>query len=273
MDIQLLGGLLQASFAGEEYLQQGNILGNLILGAVLEDPPQVFQLVFPGQVVHQQLRAQRFKTGYGAIAVGGGVPGAVGLQIGSVDILGLAVHAEDHVHPQLILHAGADILAQLHECLGLLLMQQQNLPGGVSQDNAALSPDGHIHQVLHLLQEHLTLQRAGVLLPVPGGGHYAPPGNPDVDAHGKAPLGQSLGVVQPGTQDPVLQKPALNTLIQLPSLQDHPLPDENFRHFLDDLAVLDDLGIFAGDADDPLNLPVHLNGQVDAPADVGQLLL
>ena len=201
------------------------------------------------------------------------MPGPVGLQIGPVDIFGLTVDAEDHFHVQLLFHRLGKLLAELHQSRGLLFVQQKNLPGGISQNDASLGPDGHIHQVLHLLQKHLALQGAGVPLPVPGGDHNAPSGNPDVDAHGKAPFGQCLRIIQAGAQNPVLQEPALDTLIQLAAFQDHSLPDEDLRHFFHDLAVFDDLDILAGNADDALNLPVHLNGQVDAPADIGKLPL
>ena len=82
-----------------------------------------------------------------------------------------------------------------------------------------------------------------------------------------------MRVAQPGAQDPILQEPASSPLIHLAIIKLHPLPNQNLRHFFHNLAVLDYLGIVAGDADDPLNLSVHLNGQVDSPPHIGQLRL
>ena len=64
----------------------------------------------------------------------------------------------------------------------------------------------------------------------------------------------------------------MHTQVQLPVVQLGPFPDEDLRHFLDDLAVFDDGVVVAGDSDDSLELPIHHNGQIDAPAHIGQLV-
>ena len=190
-----------------------------------------------------------------------------------MDILAGTVNAENHADPQPVPHIPGNFPAELLQGLGLLPSKQQNLPGRIAQNDAALGPDVVIHQMLHLFQHDLSLQGAGILLPVFGGGHDAAPGDVDVNAHGKAPLGKGLGIAHGAAQNPILQKTAQHTLVQLPVVQGHPLPDQNLRHFLDDLTVFDDLRIVAGDADDALDLAVHLNGQVDAPADIGHFPL
>ena len=188
-------------------------------------------------------------------------------------ILGLPINAEDHGNPKPGLHGPGDFQTDFLQRRGFLQPQKQDLPGGVAQDDAALLLNPGADQPLHLLQHQLALQGAGIFLPVSGGGHDAPPGAADVDAQGEAPFGEGLGVAQTAAQNPVLQEPAAHPLVQLTVIQHHPFPDQDFRHFLDDLTVFDYLGIVAGDADDPLHLAVHFNGQIDAPADIGKLRL
>ena len=272
VDEKRLGNGLNRALCTEKGLQKADLLGNFAVAAVPKDLFQVGLLPVPGYVVHQQLYVQRFVAADIRIAVGGGVPGPVGLQIGLVEVFRRAVDAEDHLHIQLLTDLPAEGPAQGDHFLRALLAHQQDLPGGIAQQDAALLADTGIQRLVDLLQDHLAVQGVRVFFPVPGGGNNAAPGTANIDAQGEAALGKRPGVVQPGAQNPVLQKAAAHTQVQLPVVQLGPFPDEDLRHFLDDLAVFDDGVVVAGDADDSLELPIHHNGQIDAPAHIGQLV-